>query len=81
MNEEVREIVKNLKTARVVELNETTFLLFFYKEEDLIEFFREKIAKRYKFYFNMFERRERKEDDPKFRNKERKDSYNNNRRP
>lgn len=47
-------MIKNLKNARVVELNESNFLLFFTSEEGLIEFFKEKLAKKYKFYFHMF---------------------------
>lgn len=65
MSEEVREIVKNLKTARVVELNESPSLLFLLQRGRFDRILQgKKIAKRYKFYFNMFERRERKEDDP-----------------
>lgn len=56
-NEDAKQVIKDLQDVKVVTLNESGYLLFFSTEEALIQFFKNKVEQRYRFYLHEFENR------------------------
>jgi hypothetical protein len=60
-NEEHKTMLKALKNARVKEVREGIFILNFNTSEDLLQFVRDKIANRYRFFLQPFFKRKEEE--------------------
>lgn len=84
-NEEHKTLLQSLKNARVKEVRDGIFILNFDNPEGVLQFIKEKIANRYRFFLQPFfkrkeeegkeERRDRNDDRRRDKDRERRTRY------
>lgn len=62
--EEHKEMLRGLKNVRVSEVRDGLFILNFKQEEALLDFIKEKIANRYRFFLQPFFKTKETRDNP-----------------
>lgn len=60
-NEEHKTMLKSIKNARAREVKEGMFIIYFDQPEGVIEFIKDKIANRYRFFLQPYFKRKEEE--------------------